>query len=195
MIEIDTLSRNKSIFNPNKDLQNQGIGILDLTRASLSFRNVNLKIIQFYRVPEDAQMRPDLICLQAYGNLTNIGSLMKINGISNPFAVNTGTMFAIPEDSGLEAAFDQKKMTLASGNTTDNPNTAFRKSQENKAFKTSDSRKNFLEQQSNAKNPIAQPLPPNLLQQGEVQTLKTTTVIALGPSTSAAGPNPAGLPI
>jgi hypothetical protein len=44
MIEIDTLSRNKNIFNPNKDLQNQGIGILDLTRSSLSFGNINLKI-------------------------------------------------------------------------------------------------------------------------------------------------------
>jgi hypothetical protein len=194
MIEIDTLSRNKSIFNPNRDLQNQGIGILDLTRSSLSFANINLKISQFYRVPEDAQMRPDLICLQGYGNLTNIGSLMKTNGISNPFAINTGTLFAMPDDDGLEAAFNQKKMTLAKGNTTDNPNTAFRNSQENKAFKTSDSRKAFAEQQNKAKNPIAQPLPPNLLQQGEVQTLTTPSVIALGPSTSAAGPNTEGLP-
>lgn len=194
MIEIDTLSKNKSIFNPNKDLQNQGIGILDLTRSSLSFANINLKISQFYRVPEDAQMRPDLICLQGYGNLSNTGSLMKTNGISNPFAIDTGTLFAIPDSDGLDAAFEQKKMTLSSGNTTDNPNTAFRQSQENKAFKTSDSRKNFLEQQSKAKNPISQPLPPNLLQQGEVQTLKTPSVIALGPSTSAAGPNPNGLP-
>jgi hypothetical protein len=100
----------------------------------------------------------------------------------------------MPEAEGLESAFEQKKMTLTSGNTTDNPNTAFRKSQENKAFKTSDSRKNFIEQQSKAKNPISEPLPPNLLQDGEVQTLKTPSVIALGPSTSAAGPNPNGLP-
>lgn len=195
MIEIDTLSINKNIFNPNKDLQNQGIGILDLTRSSLSFNNINLKIKQFYRVPEDAQMRPDLISLQAYGNLNKIGSLMKINGISNPFAINTGTLFAIPTTDGLDSAFNQKKMTLSSGNTTDNPNTAFRKSQENKAFKTSDSRKNFIEQQSKSKNPIPQPLPPNLLQDGEVQILKTPTLISLGPSTSAAGPNPAGLPV
>jgi hypothetical protein len=195
MIEIDTLYRNKSIFNPNKDLQNQGIGILDLTRSSLSFGNINLRISQFYRVPEDAQMRPDLICLQGYGNLTNVGSLMKINGISNPFSINTGTLFAIPDSEGVEAAFNQKKMTLDQDNTTDNPNTAFRKSQENKAFKTSDSRKSFLEQQSKAKNPISNPLPPNFLQPGEVQTLTTPSVIALGPNASAAGPNPNGLPI
>jgi hypothetical protein len=195
MIEIDTLSRNKNVFNPNADLQNQGIGIWDLTRSSMSFFNINVKIKQFYKVTEDAQMRPDLICLQGYGDLKRMGSLMKINGVSNPFAVNTGTMFAIPEIEGMEAAFNQKKMTLSSGNTTDNPNTAFRKSQENKAFKTSDSRKAFVEQQSKAKNPIAQPLPPNILQQGEVQTLKTSTVISLGPSTSAAGPNQNALPL
>ena len=195
MIEIDTLSRNKNIFNPNTDLQTQGIGIWDLTRSSLSFFNINVRIKQFYKVTEDTQMRPDLISLQGYGDLRRMGSLMKINGVSNPFAVNTGTMFAIPEIEGMEAAFDQKKMTLVSGNTTDNPNTAFRKSQENKAFKTSDSRKAFVEQQSKAKNPIAQPLPPNILQQGEVQTLKTPVVISLGPSVSAAGPNQNGLPL
>jgi hypothetical protein len=195
MIEIDTLSRNKNIFNPNTDLQTQGIGIWDLTRSSLSFFNINVRIKQFYKVTEDTQMRPDLISLQGYGDLGRMGSLMKINGVSNPFAVNTGTMFAIPEIEGMEAAFDQKKMTLVSGNTTDNPNTAFRKSQENKAFKTSDSRKAFVEQQSKAKNPIAQPLPPNILQQGEVQTLKTPVVISLGPSVSAAGPNQNGLPL
>ena len=119
---------------------------------------------------------------------------MKTNGISHPFAIDTGTLFAIPDADGLDSAFDQKKMTISSGNTTDNPNTAFRKSQENKAFKTSDSRKKFLEQQSTAKNPIAEPLPPNLLQNGEVQTLTTPSVIALGPNASAAGPNPNGLP-
>jgi hypothetical protein len=195
MLEIDTLSRNKNIFNPNKDLQNQGIGILDLTRSSLSFNNINLKIKQFYKVPEDTQMRPDLICLQAYGNLTNVGSLLKTNGISNPFAISTGIIFAIPDRDGLDSSFNQKKMTLSTGNTTNNPNTAFRKSQENKAFKTSDSRKSFLEEQSKSKNPISQPLPPNLLQEGEVQTLKTPSMISLGPSASAAGPSLAALPI
>ena len=96
MIEIDTLSRNKSIFNPTRSLMDQGIGIWDLTRSSVSFSLINLKIQSFINLTEEAQMRPDLVALQAYGSLNYTGSLMKINAISNPFAIQTGTVFAIP---------------------------------------------------------------------------------------------------
>ena len=92
----------------------QGVGIWDLTRSSVSFSRINLKISKFYTVTEEAQMRPDLICLQAYGNLTNIGSLMKINSYSNPFAISEGMLFAIPVQDRLDAAFDQKRKLLAS---------------------------------------------------------------------------------
>jgi len=195
MIEIDTLGRNKTIFNPNREQMDQGVGIWDLTRSSVSFSRINLKISKFYTVTEETQMRPDLICLQAYGNLTNIGSLMKINSYSNPFAINEGMLFAIPIQDRLDAAFDQKRKVIAQNNTSTNPNSAFRRSQENKSFKVSDSRKKFVEAQTQAKNPIPQALPPNVLQEGEVQVLKTPQVIALGPSVSAAGPNPNGLPL
>lgn len=195
MIEIDTLSRNKNIFNPNKDLMDQGIGIWDLTRSSVSFSFINLKIQTFYTLTEEAQMRPDVVCLEAYGNLTNVGSLMKINGISNPFAISTGTVFAVPMRDRLDAAFDQKKRAISQGDTSNNPNTAFRKSQEGKAFKVSESRKKFLEAQNSVKNPVGQALPPNILQAGESQISKTPSFILLGPSVSAAGPNPNALPL
>lgn len=195
MLEIDTITRNKNIFNPNKELMDQGIGIWDLTRSSVSFSYLNLKISSLLTLTEDAQMRPDVVCLQAYGNLTNTGSLMKINGISNPFAISTGTIFAIPEKDRLEAAFEQKRRVISSGNTATNPNAAFRNTQEGKAFKVSQSRKKFLEAQSSVKNPVNQALPPNLLQDGESQILKTPSFISLGPSVSSAGPNPNGLSV
>lgn len=194
MIEIDTLSRNKTIFNPNRDLMEQGIGIWDLTKSSVSFSLINLKIQSFINLTEDAQMRPDLVSLQAYGSLAYTGSLMKINAISNPFAIQTGTVFAIPVQDRIDAAFDQKRNLTAQNNTTSNPNSAFRRSQENKAFKISQSRKNFLEAQSNIKSPTSQAIPPNALQEGEVQTLKTPGFISLGPSVSSAGPNRNALP-
>ena len=195
MIEIDTLARNKNIFNPNKDLMDQGVGIWDLTRSSVSFAYINLKIGSFYTLTEEAQMRPDVVCLQAYGNLINTGSLMKINGISNPFAISTGTIFAIPENERLQAAFEQKRRAIASGNTSSNPNSAFRATQEGKAFKVSQSRKKFLEAQTSVKNPVKQALPPNVLQEGETQISKTPSFISLGPSVSTAGPNPNGLSV
>lgn len=195
MIEIDTLSRNKTIFNPNRSLMEQGIGIWDLTKSSVSFSLVNLKIQSFINLTEDAQMRPDLVALQAYGDLAYTGSLMKINSISNPFAIQTGTVFAIPVQDRIDAAFDQKRTLLAQNNTTTNPNSTFRKSQENKAFKVSQSRKSFLESQAGIKSPTSQAIPPNLLQEGEVQTLKTPGFISLGPSVSSAGPNPNAIPL
>lgn len=195
MIEIDTLSRNKTIFNPNRGLMEQGIGIWDLTKSSVSFSLVNLKIQSFINLTEDAQMRPDLVALQSYGDLKYTGSLMKINSISNPFAIQTGTVFAIPVQDRIDAAFDQKRNLLAQNNTTTNPNSTFRKSQENKAFKVSQSRKSFLEAQSGIKSPTSQAIPPNLLQEGEVQTLKTPGFISLGPSVSSAGPNPNAVPL
>jgi len=195
MIEIDTLSRNKTIFNPNRGLMEQGIGIWDLTKSSVSFSLINLKIQSFINLTDDAQMRPDLVSLQAYGSLSYTGSLMKINSISNPFAIQTGTVFAIPVQDRIDAAFDQKRTLLGQNNTTTNPNSTFRKSQENKAFKVSQSRKSFLEAQTGIKSPTSQALPPNLLQEGEVQTLKTPGFISLGPSVSSAGPNPNASPL
>ena len=195
MIEIDTLSRNKTIFNPNRGLMEQGIGLWDLTKSSVSFSLINLKIQSFINLTEDAQMRPDLVSLQAYGSLSYTGSLMKINSISNPFAIQTGTVFAIPVQDRIDAAFDQKRTLLGQNNTTTNPNSTFRKSQENKAFKVSQSRKSFLEAQTGIKSPTSQALPPNLLQEGEVQTLKTPGFISLGPSVSSAGPNPNASPL
>ena len=195
MIEIDTLSRNKTIFNPNRGLMEQGIGIWDLTKSSVSFSLINFKIQSFINLTDDAQMRPDLVSLQAYGSLSYTGSLMKINSISNPFAIQTGTVFAIPVQDRIDAAFDQKRTLLGQNNTTTNPNSTFRKSQENKAFKVSQSRKSFLEAQTGIKSPTSQALPPNLLQEGEVQTLKTPGFISLGPSVSSAGPNPNASPL
>ena len=195
MIEIDTLSRNKTIFNPNRGLMEQGIGIWDLTKSSVSFSLINLKIQSFINLTEDAQMRPDLVALQSYGDLKYTGSLMKINSISNPFAIQTGTVFAIPVQDRIDAAFDQKRTLLGQNNTTTNPNSTFRKSQENKAFKVSQSRKSFLEAQTGIRSPTSQALPPNLLQEGEVQTLKTPGFISLGPSVSSAGPNPNASPL
>ena len=195
MIEIDTLSRNKTIFNPNRGLMEQGIGIWDLPKSSVSFSLINLKIQSFINLTEDAQMRPDLVALQSYGDLKYTGSLMKINSISNPFAIQTGTVFAIPVQDRIDAAFDQKRTLLGQNNTTTNPNSTFRKSQENKAFKVSQSRKSFLEAQTGIKSPTSQAIPPNLLQEGEVQTLKTPGFISLGPSVSSAGPNPNAIPL
>lgn len=192
MLNIDTLFRNKSIFNVNKDLQNQGVGIVDLTGGSMSFRNINLKITGYQLVREEFQMRPDQIAFQSYGDLSYTGSLLKINGISNPFAVKEGNLFIIPLQERIDAAFDLKQATILQSNSTNNPNQQFRNIQEQKKFKISNSRQKFLEQRGKAKNPPEQIIPSNLTQAGERQTVRTNVVIGLAPDVSNATPNPAG---
>jgi len=192
MLNIDTLFKNKSIFNTNKDLQNQGIGILDLTGGSMSFRNINLKITGYQLVREEFQMRPDQIAFQSYGDLSYTGSLLKINGISNPFAVKEGNLFVIPLQERIDATFDLKQATILQSNSTNNPNQQFRDIQEQKKFKISNSRQKFLEQRGKAKNPPEQIIPSNLTQAGERQTVRTNVVIGLAPDVSNAAPNPSG---
>lgn len=192
MLNIDTLFRNKSIFNTNKDLQNQGIGILDLTGGSMSFRNINLKITGYQLVREEFQMRPDQIAFQSYGDLSYTGSLLKINGISNPFAVKEGNLFVIPLQERIDATFELKQATILQSNSTSNPNQQFRDIQEQKKFKISNSRQKFLEQRGKAKNPPEQIIPSNLTQAGERQTVRTNVVIGLAPDVSNAAPNPSG---
>jgi hypothetical protein len=192
MLNIDTLYQNKSVFNPNKDLQNNGVGIWDLTAGSMDFRNINLKINRYFLVREEFQMRPDQLAFQAFGDLSYTGSLMKINNISNPFALKEGNLIVIPLQERIEASFALKQATLLQSNTTNNPNQQFRDVQEQKKFKISNSRQKFLEQRGKAKNAPDQILPPNVTQPGERQTVRTNVVIGLAPDVSNAPANPAG---
>ena len=182
MLNIDTLYQNKSVFNPNKDLQNNGVGIWDLTAGSMDFRNINLKINRYFLVREEFQMRPDQLAFQAFGDLSYTGSLMKINNISNLFALKEGNLIVIPLQERIEASFALKQATLLQSNTTNNPNQQFRDVQEQKKFKISNSRQKFLEQRGKAKNAPDQILPPNVTQPGERQTVRTNVVIGLAPA-------------
>jgi hypothetical protein len=87
MLNLDILSRNKNIFNPDSQDQERNYGIWDLTRSSVSFKNTKVEFKKYVVVKEDYQMRPDIIAYKVYGDLKFTGSLMKINSISNPFAL------------------------------------------------------------------------------------------------------------
>lgn len=192
MLQIDTLFKNKNTFNPNRELQQNNIGIWDLTRSSMNFQNINLKIDRYFIVREEFQMRPDQLAFQSFGDLEYTGSLCKINGISNPFALKEGTLFIVPKKDRIDATFDLKKASILQSNTDTNPNKNFRDDQEQKKFKVSNSRQDYLNRKNKAKNQPIQILPPNILQDGERQTLRTDAVIAFGPDVSNASPNPAG---
>jgi hypothetical protein len=185
MLQIDTLSKNKSLYNPNSEDLQRNYGIWDLTRSSITYSGVDVKFKKYVVIKNDDQMRPDLLAYRSFGDMNYTGSLLKINSISNPFAIAEGDVFAIPTPKSVDSMFSNKK-TLRDESDR-NPNSQFRDSQEQRKFKMSDSRKEFL---SRRKNPVPQILPPNILQEGERQTVRTNSVIGLAPDVSNALPNP-----
>jgi len=109
-LEIDTLTNNKRIFNPDSTLNSTGsYGVWDLTKASMTYNNVSVQIKTFFAVTEYYQMRPDIIAAIKLGDQGMVGSLLKFNSVSNPFAVKEGTVFAIPESSTVQESLKIKR--------------------------------------------------------------------------------------
>ena len=190
MLGIDTLSKNKNIFNPDSEQQQRNYGIWDIARSSISYVNVDVKFKKYFVTKDDYQMRPDSMAYQIYGDMAYTGTLLKINSISNPFAIDVGEVFAAPTTKSVDSMFSTKESLLKKDESNNNPNSQFRKSQEQRRFKVSDSRKDFLAKRLKAKNPTPQILPPNVMQDGERQTVRTNSVIGLAPDVSNAVPNP-----
>jgi hypothetical protein len=190
MLGIDTLSQNKNIFNPDSEQQQRNYGIWDIARSSISYVGVDVRFKKYFVTKDDYQMRPDLMAYQIYGDMAYTGTLLKINSISNPFAIDVGEVFAAPTTKSVDSMLSTKASLLKKDESNNNPNSQFRKSQEQRKFKVSDSRKDFLAKRLKAKNPTPQILPPNVMQEGERQTVRTNSVIGLAPDVSNAVPNP-----
>jgi hypothetical protein len=180
MLRIDTLQKGKRIFNPNQGEQREADGIYDLTIGSMTFENVTLRFTDTYLVPDDYRMRPDLIARDTMGDISKLGSLLKVNSISNPFAIDTRFLLLVPNAGDIDYSFQKKNER--DQNKKDIPNNAnnFRKIQQNKVFEVSTSRKAFIETQNKSKSPTAMALPPNVLQPGQTPVTVESGAIFLG---------------
>lgn len=184
MLEIDVLNKNKGIFNPNSsELTNfPKNGIWDLTRSSLNPGN-NIVFKGVHLVSDEDQMRIDLVTNKKYASPGRMGSLLKINGISNPFSVETGDILYVPDDESIAKSMEDKKnRDKQNSNTNLNPNTAFRKAQESKKFTPSSERSKYLD---SIKNRTPENLPPNILQPGELPVVTKSGLIFFGPDATS----------
>jgi hypothetical protein len=171
---IDTITQNKSVFNPQTDLNATGTyGIWDLTKASITYNNLPVSIASFFIVTEYYQMRPDLIAAIKLGDPGMVGSLLKFNAIGNPFALKEGMALAIPDSDTVSETFRVKNV--------------FKKNQEQKKFKVSDGRKKFL--QDKIKNKPELNIPPNVLQPGEKTIIKKDGFFVFAPDAGGGGFN------
>jgi hypothetical protein len=187
---IDTITQNKSVFNPQNNLNSTGTyGIWDLTKASITYNNLPVSIASFFIVTEYYQMRPDLIAAIKLGDPGMVGSLLKFNAIGNPFSLKEGMALAIPDSGTVKESFRVKKAQNqeVSSNTNTNPNNVFKKNQEQKKFKVSDGRKKFL--QDKIKNKPELNLPPNVLQPGEKTIFRKNGFFVFAPNAGGGGFN------
>ena len=189
-LSIDTITKNKSVFNPKTSLNNGDFGIWDLTNPSVSYMQGSMEIDTFYVVPDYYQMRPDIIAAIKYGDQGKVGSLLKFNQISNPFAIKAGMFLIMPTERSIEDSFDARKLfnqNLTNDNTNTNPSNVFKKNQEQKKFKVSEGRKNFINSQ--IKNKPAIVISPNVSQPNEKSTIKKDGYVVFGPNAGGGGTN------
>jgi hypothetical protein len=187
---IDTITQNKSVFNPQTDLNATGTyGIWDLTKASITYDNLPVSVASFFIVTEYYQMRPDLIAAIKLGDPGRVGSLLKFNSIGNPFALKEGVALAIPDTATVSETFRVKKLQdqTINSNTNTNPNSVFKKNQEQKKFKVSEGRKKFL--QDKIKNKPELNIPPNVLQPGEKTIIRERGYFVFAPDAGGGGFN------
>ena len=112
MLGIDTLSKNKNIFNPDSEQQQRNYGIWDIARSSISYVNVDVRFKKYFVTKEDYQMRPDLMAYQIYGDMAYTGTLLKVNSVSNPFAISVGEVFAAPTTKSVDSMLSTKASLL-----------------------------------------------------------------------------------
>ena len=189
MLEIDTLSINKRIFNPNESDQSKSIGIWDLTQASVDYNIQFMNSRKVFRVTSDTVMRPDLISRYQIGDSQYCGSMMKVNGISNPFSIDEGRLLFILSPEMIRKTYDKKKEQISGQSTSqqNSPLDNLKKSQEDKVFKVSPGRKNFLDKTIKNKPPLI--LPPNVSQPGDRKFIRKGNVFTFAPDAGKGGFN------
>ena len=80
-----------------------GDTIIDLISSTFDFTKSGGAVEGYIRVKEEETMRPDLIAIRMYSDQQYYESLLKYNGISNPFSINYNDILLAPPFKDLEA--------------------------------------------------------------------------------------------
>jgi hypothetical protein len=164
MLDIDILKNKiEKVIN--------GESIIDLTTSS-----VNSDYTPGYSraivTTEEMVMRPDLAAHMYLGSQDNVGILLKMNSISNPFSLDASEILFIPNTDTLDNMRSKPK-----ADEQKDVRKSFRKQLTDRISKISEQRKEYLnsvkisEEAGNA-NTSTTPLPPNVLQESSGEQFK-----------------------
>lgn len=171
MLAIDIIESKSLRTNPNTKIQ-----YLDLVTSSWDTKRITYSLRSIAIVTDETQMRPDLVSLSYMGDQSGLGTLLKLNNISNPLSVATGEVLAVPGQTMVKDLFD-------SGQSITNQKQkakSFRKELQEKISQISKERLEYLNSK-NISNLADTPLPPNLLQDGQQQILVEGGKLLFGP--------------
>ena len=110
------------------------------------------------------------------GDTSRLGTLLKLNNISNPLSVNSGEILLVPGDQMVTDLFQSGKAVSSQKQKA----RSFRKELQDKISQVSKDRLEYLNAK-NVSNLAEIPLPPNLLQEGQQQILVTEGRLIFGP--------------
>jgi hypothetical protein len=171
MLNIDIIDA-----KPNRTDPNTKISLLDLLSPSWDSKNIGYELKSIAIVTGETEMRADLLALSYMGESSHLGTLLKVNNISNPLSLLTGEVLLVPTDK-------MRKNLFASGQSINNQKQkakSFRKELQEKISQVSQERLEYLSSK-NISNLSQDPLPPNMLKDGEQQILVEGGRLIFGP--------------
>ena len=171
MLIIDIIEAKPYRTNPNTK-----ISLLDLVIPSWDPRFVEYELQSIAIVTDETEMRPDLVALSYMSESSNLGTLLKINNISNPLSLLRGEVLLVPTDKMKKSLFN----TGQAINNQKQKAKSFRKELQEKISQVSQERLEYLNSK-NISNLTETPLPPNLLKEGEQQILVEGGRLIFGP--------------
>jgi len=171
MLSIDIINSKPFFVNPKTKMR-----YVDFTVPSWDPKNISYSLKTIAIVTEETQMRADLVSFSYMGNTEELGTLLKLNNISNPLSLKAGEVLAVPGQTMVRNLFE-------SGRSLTNQKQkakSFRKELQDKISQVSKERLEYLNSK-NISNLANVPLPPNLLQEGQQQILVAEGKLLFGP--------------
>jgi hypothetical protein len=171
MLIIDIIESKPYRTNPNTK-----ISALDLISPSWNPKNIRYELKSIAIVSDETEMRPDLVALSYMNEASHLGTLLKINNISNPLSLLRGEVLLVPSDKMKKTLFDSGQAI----NNQKQKAKSFRKELQEKISQVSQERLEYLNSK-NISNLTETPLPPNMLKEGEQQILVEGGRLIFGP--------------
>lgn len=106
----------KNVIDNKEIIKKNDIEIVDFISSIFNDKKTSDIVFNLYRVPDSMKMRIDLISLAAYGSDEYADILLKYNGISNPFTINTNDILLIPTLDTVENDLKELKIKNDSAN-------------------------------------------------------------------------------